>query len=91
MISLTFLRGESIKSNRTSYVKIYSKGYVNIVDKSVVLWANSYKKRAKIYDGDPKVWVDTKPLEISSLSESISNGNLDRNPSYINPCLSLVI
>ena len=56
--------GEDVKSVRTESVKSYSDGYVNIgVDKNIVLSANSYTKREKIYSD--KLWVDTKPIRLN--------------------------
>ena len=54
--------GSSIESTRNETVKDYSIGSVSInVSKNIVLSANSYNKRVKIFDQNKK-WIDTRPI-----------------------------
>lgn len=54
--------GSSIESTRNETVKDYSIGSVTInVSKNIVLSANAYNKRVKIYDQNKK-WIDTRPI-----------------------------
>ena len=56
--------GVDIEAIRSESVRNFNEGYVNIlVDKTVVLSANSYTKRKKTYLGS--LWIDTKPLVLS--------------------------
>ncbi len=53
--------GIDIEAIRSESVRNFSEGYVNIlVNKTIVLSANSYTKREKKYIGS--LWSDTKPL-----------------------------
>lgn len=53
--------GLDVEAIRSESERNYSEGYVNIlVDKTIVLSANSYTKREKKYIGS--LWSDTKPL-----------------------------
>lgn len=53
---------EGVKNNTSSS---FSKGYVDISTKDVVLKGDSYTKRTKIYN-DKNQWIDTAPLELSN-------------------------
>lgn len=54
--------GSNIETTRNETLKDYSMGSVTInVPKPIVLSANAYSKRVKIYDQNKK-WIDTKPI-----------------------------
>ena len=57
-------KGIDIEAIRTESIRNFTEGYVNIlVDRKIVMSANSYTKRDKVYkDG---LWYDTKPLVLS--------------------------
>jgi len=67
-----YLKSKSIQGEkRTSNIN-YNKGSVTLNIKNITIDWNSFKKRNKIYDSKTKLWVDTKPLYIDTLTKSIT-------------------
>jgi len=67
-----YLKSKSIQGEkRTSNIN-YNKGSVTLNIKNITIDWNSFKKRTKIYDSKTKLWVDTKPLYLDTLSKSIT-------------------
>jgi len=67
-----YLKSKSIQGEkRTSNIN-YNKGSVTLNIKNITIDWNSFKKRTKIYDSKTKLWVDTKPLYLDTLTKSIT-------------------
>jgi hypothetical protein len=68
-----YLKKQSIIGERLSSYINYTKGYVLLQTKEIIIDWDSFKKREKNFDSEVNLWLDTRPLYIDNLSRSISN------------------
>lgn len=71
-------KGINVEAKKRNTVTNHEKGYVLILDKSIELNSDSYKKREKVYLKNK--WTDTKPLIYNnSFKNDTANNNSDGN------------
>lgn len=78
---VNLLNNHNVDATKKNSIKDYNKGSVSTVSMDVMLNADAYIKRSKLYDGN--IWINTKPIYINDIDKSLV--------VYKEYCLSLVI
>lgn len=90
---LSLLKGTDVNASKKSSIKDYTQGSVNITCLDILLKADAYSRRVKLYD-DNNIWVNTKPLYIDNLWLNTIPGYISTELSliiYTKPCLYLIV
>lgn len=79
---LNLLNRKNVDPSKKNTIRDYTKGSVSITNKNVILNADAYIKRSKLYD-DKGLWVNTQPNIINTIDLSFI--------VYKKPSLDLII